>query len=463
MKNKPNLLLVFSDQHRWSDLNCMGNPEVISPNFDKFSKGSTVFTQCISNCPVCVPARGSLLTGQMPLVHGAIANDLPINTSIDSIAHVMNAQGYETGYIGKWHLAGVPREAAVTADKRLGFKEWKVANCTHAYMDSYYYDEDNKYHKIDGYEPITQTNLALEFIDRHSDDKPWGLVLSWGPPHDPYDQVPECYKDMYRDMTPTLRENFKAPAVWVKDERYLSKSDMEHRIKDYYAHVTALDTEFGRLIDKLEETNQLDNTIVVYTSDHGDMLGSQGLTNKQCSYEESIRIPLMVYWKGHTISTFSDELIGLIDLPVSLMSLMGMTFDGETTGTDLSELFTDHQAKGLDACYIYDYIACHQAYRRGEVAWRGIRTKDYTYTCLDSGNDFVLFDLKNDPYQLNNLIDSPTDNVIKARLQEKLNCFINKHDGLYDYESFIKTYDLVEAWNKSQAYFNLPLVGEQKG
>lgn len=145
LKQNPNILFLFSDQHRWCDLGCYGNDQIISPNLDAFAQKAIRFNNCISNSPVCVPARGSLLTGLFPLRHGAVSNDLPMRKDVESISHVLAREGYHTGYIGKWHLAGIPRDQYIPEGKgRFGFKEWKVANCNHDYMNAYYYDEENK-------------------------------------------------------------------------------------------------------------------------------------------------------------------------------------------------------------------------------------------------------------------------------------------------------------------------------
>ncbi len=459
---KPNLLLVFSDQHRWCDLGYMGNKEVLTSNFDAFADKAAVMSHCISNTPVCVPARGSLLTALTPVRHKAISNDLAIDHQVQSIAHLMNDAGYHTGYVGKWHLAGIPRDAAIAEDHRLGFCEWKVANCTHDYMDSYYHDEQNRYHKIDGYEPENQTDLAIQFIQDQSLVEPWGLVLSWGPPHDPYDQVPDRYKVLYQDLDPELRGNVTTPAYYRPD-RELDEQGLKQSLRGYYAHITALDEQFGRLLRTLEETNQLDNTIVVYTSDHGDMLGSQGTTNKQWPYDESIRVPLMVYWQGHTKQLWSDELIGLIDLPSSLMQMMGLEFDlakdsKSVDGKKLAGLFFDPDAQGQSACYIADHIACHQAYWRGGSEWRGIRNKRYTYACMATGDDFILYDNELDPLQLRNLVDDKDYQGIKNSLHQELVSLVNQYDGFYPYKEFVMQYGLLEEWNASQNYFGLPTI-----
>ena len=167
MPRQRNLLFVFDDQHRWCSLGCYGDPEVRSPNLDHFATGALRFQQAITNCPLCVPARGTLLTGLHAMRHRAISNDLPISNDVTSIAHVLEEAGVHTGYVGKWHLAGVPRDKPVTRPERLGFSEWKVAECTHDYWHSYYYDEDDVRHAIEGYEPIGQTDMAIDFIQRN--------------------------------------------------------------------------------------------------------------------------------------------------------------------------------------------------------------------------------------------------------------------------------------------------------
>ena len=142
---KKNLLFIFSDQHRAMDLGCYGNSQVKTPELDGLSRLGTTFLNCVSNTPLCVPARGSILTGLMPIKHRAATNDLPISENVISIAHVLKEAGYHTGYIGKWHLAGVPRDKYISKGKgRLGFEEWKVCNCNHEYLDAYYYDEEKQ-------------------------------------------------------------------------------------------------------------------------------------------------------------------------------------------------------------------------------------------------------------------------------------------------------------------------------
>lgn len=472
--NKKNLLLVFSDQHRRQSLGCYGNKEVKSPHLDKLARDGLKLNRCYSNSPVCVPARGSLLTGTYPLKHGAATNDLPVRPSVESLAHVLNRAGYATGYIGKWHLAGVPREQAVPEGPgRLGFREWKACNCNHNYLDAWFYDEDNKRNKVEGYEPETQTDMALDFISRHAHgDAPWGLVLSWGPPHDPYDKVPERYKEMYRNLEPEIRPNVPETTTnYIKDyvppqhrkwmKETLSRADIEQNYRGYYAHITALDEQFGRLMDRLEETGQLGDTLVVYTSDHGDMIGSQGLTNKQLPYEESVGVPLIIYGDGLVPPGERDDLIGLVDLPVTLAGLLGLAFDGRPDGLDLSAMVRGKGGQRRDSCYLFDLVPCHQAAFRGSSAWRGVTTGRYTFARGVHDKGYLLFDNDADPFQQNNLIDDPRYTSVQKELLARCDEYIGLYDELIDPEELIVKNGFREEWNKSQAFFDLPLIEKE--
>jgi arylsulfatase A-like enzyme len=451
---RPNVLLILSDQHRWCDMGCYGNSQVETPFFDRFSHEARVFTTCISNSPVCVPMRGSLMTGLYPLKHGAVTNDLPINHEVESIADVFNAAGYHTGYIGKWHLDGVPRDKPVPKERRLGFQTWKVHNCSHTYHDNYYYDEQDVKCDISGYEPEAQTSLAIDFIEQNT-EAPWFLVLSWGPPHAPYETAPESWNRLYADRNIELRPNVREQKRNRQGElQYFSKAEMIEDIRGYYAHISALDEQFGRLDRALDKSGQKEQTVIAYTSDHGDMLGSQGKLKKQWPYEESIRVPLLISHEGKTVAARTEEMISLVDLPVTLLSMAGLSYKSEKDGKDLSALCFEESAAGLDACYIMDLIPCHQAL--GSDEWRGVRTKRYTFVRTASDCGYALFDNVLDPYQLNNLVNHPEYSTIQNILFAQLETFIDTHDKLLPPDEFIENFQLKKQWNKSQRAFSLP-------
>jgi arylsulfatase A-like enzyme len=450
---KPNILIVLSDQHRFCDLGCYGNLEVITPHFDAFAVQAVRFSQCISNSPLCVPARASLLTGLAPHRHRAITNDLPVDPSCASIATFLNRQGYQTGYIGKWHLGGIPRDKPIEASCRLGFSEWKAANCHHQYHRGFYFDEANQRHEIAGYEPIAQTDLTIDFISRNQENA-WCCVLGFGPPHDPYLDVPDRYLDLYRDRDLTLRGNV-LDTILQRAGVTMNRQQLLESYRGYYAHITAIDEQFGRIIAFLDQSGQLDQTIIVYTSDHGDMLGSQGYLNKQLPFDEAIRVPLLVRYGKKTFCGVQNGQISLMDLPVSLLGLSGSSFDNPVDGQDLHRLFVDPQADGLKQAYILDSVPCHQSYQRGGKEWRGLRSARYTYARSADGTVCWLFDNHDDPLQQNNLSDQAG---LRSSLEKTLQQLVARHDDFLSWDSYIRKYGFQDEWNRSQEYFNLPTM-----
>ena len=180
-------------------MGCAGNPDVISPVMDQLAADGVYCENGIANTPVCCPNRGTLLTSTYPTCHNVQVNDMPVRTDLPSLGTVAKDNGYDTAYIGKWHLDGSPRtKFTPPGPRRLGFDDWAVYNCSHAYMDPKYYRNSPEVIREEGYEPEVQTNIALDYLESRKHNKtPFCMVVSWGPPHDPYDQVPQKYIDMY--------------------------------------------------------------------------------------------------------------------------------------------------------------------------------------------------------------------------------------------------------------------------
>lgn len=450
----PNILYIFADQHRKFDIGCYGHEFVKTPNLDKLASEGLIFEHCISNSPVCVPARGAMLTGLHAGKHKAFTNDISVDTSCTSIANVLKNAGYFTGYIGKWHLGGIPRDQFITENNRLGFEEWKVANCNHDYLKCYYDDRDNNRYYVDGYEPEIFGELALDFLEEQKDAKtPWALYVSFATPHGPLDIIDEKYLEEYKDIEIQLRPNTDGD-VMLNKTTFLNLEQYRKDAKGYFSHITAIDRQIGLLMEKLKANNQWENTIIIYSADHGDMLGSHGARDKQVPYEESIGIPLIAFWKNHIYHGICDELIGLVDIPVSLAGLIGTKFSSEVDGEDLSDLFTNPKSVGYSSAYMYDYYPAHQGVNKGIKAWRGIRTKKYTYAVQFDNLDWLLFDNENDPYQLNNLAGKPEHKKLQEELWKELQKHINKHDKLISGFDYVVYSGQVEEFNKSQIHFN---------
>jgi arylsulfatase A-like enzyme len=451
---QPNILYIFSDQHRFCDVGYAGNHEVETPYLDALAEQGAWFSASYSNCPLCVPARGTILTGLHPLKHGAAANDLPVHTNIPSIANVLNGAGYETGYIGKWHLGGVPRDKFILESGRLGFSHWNGCNCSHAYMNAYYDDNSNTRHKIEGYEPFTQTELAIRYMeDRNNKDKPWALWLSYGTPHDPYDELPQEELKYWRDKRLNLRPNVEPDHLDPMEFIYRPKPDIRENYAGYNGHIRLLDRQIGRLVEWLRTNNALNNTVIVYTSDHGDMMGSHGFLNKQLYFEESAKIPLVISWPGYIPAGQRRQPISLVDHVPTLLGLLGLSGLENVDGTDQSAILRTPNAPGQQAVYIYSYVPCHQASLRTPASWRAIVSEKTKYVTDQDSQPVALYDLENDPYEMLNLMDNPAYVMLKKQMEKMLAEQVNQHDGYKPWQDLLKIHGLWQAWEDSEAHF----------
>jgi arylsulfatase A-like enzyme len=406
----PNVVFVFGDQWRAQATGYAGNPNVSTPHLDRLAQESIHFTQAVAGCPVCSPYRASLLTGQFPLTHGVFVNDVYLRPRVTSLAEAYARAGYDTAYIGKWHVDGHGRSNYIPRQRRLGFDYWKVLECTHDYNHSAYYagDSEDKLY-WEGYDAIAQTRDAQRYIREHNRETPFLLVLSWGPPHAPYGTAPEAYRARYDPGEIVLRPNVpKADAAQARED-----------LAGYYAHCSALDDCVGGLLATLEESGLADETVLVFTSDHGDMLGSHGQWKKQRPWDESIRVPFLLRYPA-LLGRAGSRVNGLIDAPdlmPTLLGLCGLEIPDTVEGLD----FSGYLQGGDDPTDGAVLIACPQPFgqwtvsRHGGVAYRGLRTHRYTYTRTLNG-PWLLYDNQQDPYQMRNLVDEPAHAALKDKL-----------------------------------------------
>ena len=437
---KPNVIFIFPDQMRGEAMHCAGNNDVITPNLDRLASEGMLFTNAISNTPVCVPARGTLLTGRYPLSHRAVTNDLPLGEDEVSIAEVLKEEGYDTGYIGKWHLDGVPRDKFTPPGKRrFGFDYWAAWECHHDYFNGRYYRDTPEPIHIPGYEPDFQADLAIKYIKEHK-DHPFFLFVAPGIPHNPYELVPQKYKDMYDPSQLTLRPNCIGA-----DRR---------AIADYYAAITSLDWNVGRILTAIEELGIAEDTIVIFTSDHGDMLWSQGKVRKEQPWEESIRIPFIIRWPHHIpAGTKTDALLSLVDIMPSLLSLCGAPIPNRVQGVDLSSVMMGDSSDVQETVLLTEPVVGGEGYLNGVKEWRGVRTKRYTYARWQNGKVWVLYDNLKDPYQLNNLAEKEEAKDLKDYLENILQDLLRKaNDEFLPWDEHLRKLGLVNAWNINEKY-----------
>ncbi|MEO6784846.1 MAG: sulfatase, partial [Chthoniobacteraceae bacterium] len=409
----PNILFIIADQWRAQAFGFAGDPNVKTPNLDRLERESVDFTQAVSGMPVCSPTRASLLSGQRPLTHGVFLNDVPLNPNAVTIAKVLKNAGYDTGCIGKWHVDGHGRTSFIPRERRQGFDYWKVLECTHAYNNSPYYADGPEKLKWEGYDAIAQTRDAQGYIEsRTKSEKPFLLWLSWGPPHNPYETAPPKYQAMYPPEKIQLRGN-------VPPE---SQARARKDLAGYYAHCTALDDCIGDLLATLKSTSLAENTIIVFTSDHGDMLLSHALQRKQKPYEESARVP-MLFRLPASLGITPRRVEGTInteDVMPTLLGLCGVAIPKSVEGLD----FTGYMRGGKDPSGGAAIVQCAAPFgefsrRNGGREYRCIRTARYTYA-RDLAGPWLLFDNEKDPWQLDNLVGKPEDAELQARLDKRL-------------------------------------------
>jgi arylsulfatase A-like enzyme len=444
----PNVLILLADQWRAQAFGYAGDPNVKTPHIDALEKESVDFTHAISGVPVCCPARASLWTGQRALTHGVFLNDVPLATNAVTLAKVLRAQGYDTGYIGKWHLSGGGRSAFIPREGREGFDYWKVLECTHNYNHSYYYGDTPEKLEWPGYDAIAQTQDACDYLrTRAATNRPFLLVLSWGSPHEPYGTAPEKYRAMYNPTNLTLRGNVPPGPVagWRRD------------LAGYYAHCTALDDCLGDVLQTLRDSGLDQHTIVIFTSDHGDMLGSHGMVKKQKPFDESICVPMLMKCptslgiKARRV----DAVISSEDFMPTVLGLCSAPIPATSQGID----FSAYARGGRDPSDGTALISCiapfsDWALRRGGREFRGLRTERFTYARGLDG-PWILFDNEKDPLQLTNLVNTPGAATWQADLDKKLKAKLEQaHDAFLPAAAYIKQWGYTVDTNGTVPYTN---------
>lgn len=437
---KPNIIFVFADQLRGCSVGYAGEEPVLTPHIDRFAQDSAVFTNAVSMLPVCGPYRGSLLTGRTPLSTGLVLNDIALKTSEISIADAFNAGGYKTAYIGKWHLDGPDRNAPVPpGPRRQGFDYWVGANFEHNYDRSRYTNNDGTVKTWEGWDAEAQTRLALDYVRSNADGEPFALFLSWGPPHHPYRVVPQRYLDMYDPAAIPGRPN--CPNVPRED------------LWGYYAQITFLDDQFSRIVELLEETGLRDDTVLVFTSDHGDMHGSHGHYKKQWPWNESIKVPFVLrYPRAAPAGAKIRYPISVIDIMPTLLGLAGLPVPDTVEGVDLAPFIRGERTDPPESVLIMNPCPFSIGDPRGpdqfpdyqgqRLEYRGVITDRYSYVrTID--NPWLLYDNDQDPYQMSNLIDSPKHAVTRAHLDALMTGHMERiADKFLPRESYYEEFDI---------------------
>ena len=413
-KEKPNVLWIFTDQHRGQAMSCAGDPNVETPNLDRLANEGVHFTNAYSSTPVCTPFRACLYTGQYITTHGTLSNHYPLLPKYPILPEIMQENGYHTSHMGKWHLSGgCFGHHFVSQYFRPGWDDWLGWECQH--LNNYF---DTEY-SVNTSPAILHTNKyqtdwladrTIEWIEKQPQDRPWFHVVSIEPPHPPC-IAPDEYMEAYKDRELQFHPNFQMD--------HPRRDQHEKILRGYYAQIKNIDDNIGRMIDTLEKSGQLDNTIILYFADHGDMMGSHGMMGKCKPEEESSKIPLIIrYPKLISKGRKTNALISAVDIMPTLLGLLDIPTPSNVDGDDLSSTACGQDDCGAGIVYLqYEGFGFPE---RPEHIWRAVRSGDwlYTYTFLDGPTQ--LFNLESDPYQINNLINSSEYKPIRKELREKM-------------------------------------------
>jgi arylsulfatase A-like enzyme len=422
MPDKPlNILFMFADQMHAFAMGCMGNAEIKTPNLDRLAKGGTLFRNCYSNAPVCTPFRATLVSGMYGSQTDTLRNCAHVPSGTRTLAAALNDGGYRTSWVGKWHL-GDKGNIEIPPELRADFTDFIGYQCYNDFLHGViFWDEEGTEHVYDQHRTDVTTDIAIERLGKVK-DHPFAMFVSYQNPHYP-EQPAWRFDQMYQGVNLTRRPNARDVDPYTKTQSPPSPkpqendplhqrygNDLDEYLRQYYAMVTQLDDNVGRMLDALDELGIADNTVVIFTSDHGDMQGSQGLTNKGLPYEESSRIPLIVRVPNGVSGKEVEDLVSGVDYFATCLDIAGCPAEPSAEGDSFVPLATDDSAPTMNRA-IYSEMQPWCMVREG--AYKLVADKDPWQATH-------LFNLVDDPYELTNRLDTDATASVQQDLLSKL-------------------------------------------
>ncbi|WP_293444094.1 sulfatase [Planktotalea sp.] len=454
MTKQPNILIIYADQMRYDAMGCSGNRVVKTANIDRLSAEGVHFEEAYTSYPICCPFRASVLTGKYAQGHGMIQNHFPLRGDQGFLAEYMRDAGYQTGYVGKWHLEGGPKPGFVPPERRFGFEHFVGFNRGHDYQSSIYYDDAGQAYHSARYEPDYQTDQFMEFVAAAAKkDAPFFGYLSYGPPHFPMD-MPDHLRRIYDPDDVLMPAGVPDAALQAEvqkhrtdvlcggDPRSGHKSHASHETKpvgeveteaeirefiaEYYGMIHNIDWNFGRILNQLDALGIAEDTMVIFLSDHGDMLGQHGsfCGIKNQAYRAAMHVPLIVRYPARFKPHRSEAMIDVgVDMMATLFDLIGIDMpkgrDSQSYLPALDGASRDHRV-----------AIWYQVFRQTggnpieytPYAERGIRTKDWLYMRRKDHRAY-LFDQRADPDEQCNLVDDP----VHAAMMDQFDAQLDAH------------------------------------
>lgn len=420
---KPNIIFYFSDQQRHDTMGCYGQKLDVTPNLDRLAKEGVCFENAYTCQPVCGPARACLQSGRYPTQTGCFTNGIALDFTQKYLADYYNEAGYQTAYVGKWHLAtnnssGEKYEiSAVPKERRGGYKDyWMAADVleftSHGY-NGYVFDKDNQKREFIGYRADCINNYAIDFIRNQNSDNPFFLFVSQIEPHHQNDH--DCYEGP--DGSKERFKNFERP-----EDLPEGKGNWQKEYPDYLGCCHSLDYNVGRLIETLKDKGIYDNTIIIYTADHGSHFRTRNEEYKRACHDGCIHIPLIIAGPGFRGGKRIDNMISLIDLPPTLLEIAGIDVPSDFQGRSIKPLMMEPIKDWAEEVFLQ--------ISESQIG-RAIRTKQYKYSIRAEGDPWTqpgaevyyedfLYDLLKDPFEKNNLVQDIKYKDIREELGRRL-------------------------------------------
>ena len=440
-----NIIFYFTDQQRWDTCGCFGQPLDITPNLDALAREGVKFDNAFSPQPVCGPCRALFQTGKYPTETGCFRNNIMLPAGVKTLGQYIEEAGYETAYIGKWHLASDGElekpptidhtVTAVPRELRGGYTGfWRAADVleftSHGY-DGFVFDEHDQRVDFKGYRADCINDMALEFLDGYTGEKPFFMTISQIEPHHQNDRKhyegPEGSKERFKDFI--LPEDLKALGGNAAEE-----------YPDYLGQCASLDENLGRLVAKLKEKGLYENTVILFASDHGshfltrnrdDHLNGYDDYKRSC-HDACLHVPLVIAGGPYRGGRAVEELVSTASLPKTILALAGVDVGDAMIGENLLDVVekkADNRPNEIFAQISESRVG------------RCIRTARYTYSVYAPGvnggaaaasdryADDFLYDMEHDPHQLNNVVADPAYAQVKAELRKRLLDWIWQAEG----------------------------------
>lgn len=436
---RPNVIVFFTDQQRHDSTGVHGNPMGLTPNFDRIAASGTHLYNSFACQPLCGPARAALQTGRYATQTGVFRNEIPLSDKHPTLAQVFSNAGYRTGYIGKWHLAA---QEPVPSELRGGYQDWLGVNHLEFSSDAYdtvLYDENGKDVKLPGYRVDAMTDAAIRYVDSHQNE-PFLLFVSFLEPHhqnhtDDY-PAPDGYRErmLAHQWTPPDLARLGGTSAW--------------HLSGYYGMIKRLDEAFGRLMDALKSLDMLDDTIVLFTSDHSCHFKTRNSEYKRSCHESAIRVPSLLTGPGFKGGGQVKALFSTPDIAPTLIDAAGLEAPESMTGQSVLPIVKDPEADWRKEVFIQiSETETGRAVRTDRWKYGVTSEYDHGSPASPSYREAYLYDLDADPYEMVNLAGMADFREIANDLKSRLLAWI------HDVES--ETPDIINADNAFQGQHRL--------